>query len=98
MQSDTSVTITCGIQTTGIVTMAIKVLHNTCNMCIRDLPDMYPLIPQASGIHIRQIPHVPTITCNTFTPQDERNSEGYISDIALSFILQGHYNDVALAI
>ena len=46
-------------------------IHNTCNMAIRDLPDMYTLIPRAcgprtSGIHIRQIPHghVTTITCN----------------------------------
>ena len=37
-------------------------IHNGCNMAIRDLPDMYALIPRAcgpraSGIHIRQIPH-----------------------------------------
>ena len=55
-------TITCGIQPTGVVTMAMEVLHNTCNMCICDLPDMYALSPQAFGplalgIHIRQIPH-----------------------------------------
>ena len=39
-------------------------IHNSCNMAIRDLPDMYTLIPRASGIHIRQIPHghVTTIT------------------------------------
>ena len=42
--------------------MAMKVLHNTCNMCISDLPDMNALIPLAcssrgSGMHIRQIPH-----------------------------------------
>ena len=30
-------TITCGIQPTSAVTMAMKVLHNICNMCIRDL-------------------------------------------------------------
>ena len=65
-------TITSGIQATGVVTMAMEVLHNTCNMCICDLPDMYALIPQAcspwsSGIHIRQIPHahVTTITYHT---------------------------------
>ena len=41
-----------------------EVLHITCNMCTRDLPDMYALSPRASGIHIRQIPraHVTTIT------------------------------------
>ena len=42
------------------VTMAMKVLDNSCNMCIRDLPntwspDMYAPSPQASGILIRQI-------------------------------------------
>ena len=31
-------------------------VHNSCNMYIRDLPDMYALSPRASGIHIRQIP------------------------------------------
>ena len=48
-----------------------EVIHNTCNMCARDLPDMYALSPwacgpRASGIHIRQTPraHVTTITCN----------------------------------
>ena len=69
-------TITCGFQTTGVVTMAMKVLHNTCKMCIRDLPVMNALIPQAcdpwaSRIHIKEIPHahVITIACNTFTPK-----------------------------
>ena len=45
-------------------------------MAIRDLPDMYALSPQAcdpqaSGIHIRQIPHghVLTITCTTLRGQ-----------------------------
>ena len=33
-----------------------EVIHITCNMCSRDLPDMYALSPRASGIHIRQIP------------------------------------------
>ena len=27
----------CDIQPTGVVTMAMEVLHNTCNMCIHDL-------------------------------------------------------------
>ena len=53
---------TCGIQCTSVVTMAMKVLHNTCNMCTCDLPDMNALIswacsPWALNIHIRQIPH-----------------------------------------
>ena len=37
-------------------------LHKTCNMCIHDLPDMNALLLRASGIHIRQIPHVHVIT------------------------------------
>ena len=36
-------TITCGSQPTGVVTMAMKVTYNTCNMCICDLPDMHAL-------------------------------------------------------
>ena len=50
----TSETITCGIQLTGVVTMAMKVLHNTCKICIHDLSDMNALIPRALGVHIRQ--------------------------------------------
>jgi len=44
--------------------MHMEVLHISCNMCTRDLPDMYALSPWALGIHIRQIPHahVTTIT------------------------------------
>ena len=38
-------TITCGIQPTGVYTMAMKVLHNTCNMCVHNMPDMNALIP-----------------------------------------------------
>ena len=39
-------------------------IHITCNMGSRDLPDMYALSPRASAIHIRQIPpaHVTTYT------------------------------------
>ena len=39
-------------------------IHITCNMGRRDLPDIYALSPRASGIHIRQIPpaHVTTFT------------------------------------
>ena len=41
--------------------MVPEVIHITCNMGSRDLPDMYALSPQACGlwalgIHIRQIP------------------------------------------
>jgi len=44
--------------------MHMEVLHISCNMCTRDLLDMYALSPRALGIHIRQIPraHVTTIT------------------------------------
>ena len=42
-------------------------LHISCNMCTRDLSDMYARSPRAEGIHIRQIPraHATTYTCNT---------------------------------
>ena len=33
-----------------------EVLHNSCNTGTRGLPDMSTLSPQASGVHIRQIP------------------------------------------
>ena len=54
-------TITCGIQPTGTLTMAMEVLHNTCNMYICNLSNMNAVIPQASGIHIRQIPYAYTL-------------------------------------
>ena len=42
-------------------------LHISCNIGTRDLPDMYALSPRALGIHIRQITraYVTTITCNS---------------------------------
>ena len=52
----------------------MEVLHNSCNMCTRVLPDMYALIPRAcgprdSGVHIRQNTrvHVTTIKCSLAT-------------------------------
>ena len=36
-------TITYGIQPTNVVTMVMKVLQNSCNMCTLDLTDMYAL-------------------------------------------------------
>ena len=54
--SQTSVTITCGIQPAGVVTMVKKVLHNTCDMYICDLPDANAFI-SGIAIHIKQIPH-----------------------------------------
>ena len=55
----TSVIINCGIQPTDVVTMAMEMLHNTCNMCICDFPDM-------NVLGLWQIPyaHVITITCS----------------------------------
>ena len=46
-----------------------EVLHISCNMGTRDLPDMYTRSPLALGIHIRQITcaHVITIKCLTST-------------------------------
>ena len=48
-------------------------LHISCNIGTRDLPDMYALSPRALGIHIRQITraYVTTITCMlaTHTPK-----------------------------
>ena len=57
-----------------------KVIHNTCNMAIRDLPDMYTLSPRACGpralgIHIRQILHGHFITI-TYIPMCGRIKEG----------------------
>ena len=59
-------------------------LHNTCNICIHDLPDMYicpqplGLWPSGFGIHIRQIlhAHVATITCTGYLIQ--KNGQPYI--------------------
>ena len=51
-------------------------LHNSCNMGTRGLPDMYTLCPRAcspraSGVHIRQttLARVTTIKCNTLRGQ-----------------------------
>ena len=48
----------------------MEVLHNSCNMCTRVMPNLYNLIPRAcgprdSGVHIRQNTHVhvTTIKC-----------------------------------
>ena len=66
-------TITCGLYTGNVfIATEVLVLHNTCNMCIHDLPDMYALIPWAcgpwaSGIHIRLIPHVHVTTITYIT-------------------------------
>jgi len=45
----------------------MEVLHITCNICTRDLPDMYALSSRALGIRNRQILHAHvTITYPTF--------------------------------
>ena len=36
-------TITCGIQPTGVVTIAMKVLHNNCKLYFHELLDMNAL-------------------------------------------------------
>ena len=49
--------------------MAMNVLHNTCNTCICDLPDMYAFSPQTAILEPRHTyqanphAHVRTITC-----------------------------------
>ena len=47
-----------------------EVLHNSCNITTRDLPDMYVLSPQALSIHIRQITHAHVTTINYMTDQE----------------------------
>ena len=85
----TNVTITCGIQPTGIVTMVMEVLHNSCNMCIHDLPDMYALNPCASGIHIRSC-YILQLPYNGNCPQKKKftnfmNLEAFVN-VFLHFI------------
>ena len=46
-----SMKITCSIQLTGVVTMEIEVLHNTCDTCTCNFPDMYGWRLH-EGIHI----------------------------------------------
>ena len=52
----------------NLIFRVLEVIHITCNMGSRDLPDMYAVSPRASGIHIRQIPsaHVTTYTYTQF--------------------------------
>ena len=46
----------------------MEVLHNSCNMGTRDLPEMYAcrprLCPQTLGIHFRRITHAHVTTIN----------------------------------
>ena len=44
-------TITCGILPTGVVTMAIKVLHNRCNTCTLDKTGICLHLPSIWCIH-----------------------------------------------
>ena len=58
LKAQKGVTITSGIQRTGIVTIAMVVLCNSCNTCSHDLhvqlPDMYALRPVTFG-HTSQL-------------------------------------------
>ena len=46
-------------------------VHNSCNVCTRGLPDMYTLSPRALGVHIRQTTRV-HVTTITYTPRSMR--------------------------
>ena len=54
--------ITCTFQSTGVVTMVMEVLHNSCNMCTCDLPDNVVI---ALGMNVRQIAHAHLTTIST---------------------------------
>ena len=51
--TQTSVMITQCIQPTSIITMAMKVFHNTCNICIRDLLDKHAEVQMLLTIRIQ---------------------------------------------
>ena len=65
-----NVTIICGIQPIGVVTMAMKVLHNTFNMWFHDLPDMYVKEPEiysgALHLHICTYQVNPSCLCYNY--------------------------------
>ena len=62
-------TITCGIQPTNIVTMVMKVLHNSCNMYTFDFTDMVVWEKLVVGnIHKKKI-HGKKIFVSNFHPQ-----------------------------
>ena len=56
-----SMTFTCGIQPTKVVTLAMKVLKSKCNICTLDLTDVYPLALGPMAIVLMHT-HVTTIT------------------------------------
>jgi len=86
----------------------MEVLNISCNMCTRDLPDMYALSPracgpQALGIHIWQIPrtHVTTITyiyiyTHTHTDTYIYNVYMYICIYVYMYVCIGASNQVFL--
>ena len=49
---------TSGIQPIGVVTMDMQVLHNSCNMCAHNLPDVYALSPWDLAVNINNIPMI----------------------------------------
>ena len=56
-------TITCVIQPTNVVTMVMKVLHNSCHMCTLDSTDMYVLTLRPTALvpeHTYQSNHLCT--------------------------------------
>ena len=57
--TQTSVMITRCIQPTSIITIAMKVFHNTCNICIRDLLDKHAEVQRSLAIRIRHTYSVP---------------------------------------
>ena len=65
--SRVSVTITCGIQPTNVVTMAMEALCNSCNMCTLDVTDMHALTLSTVALflmHTCQLSHL--YTCNNY--------------------------------
>ena len=85
-------TVTCGIQPTGIVTMAMEVLHSSYNMCIHDLPDILTIM-QTLGIHIRQILHAHvTIITHIYVPYSQKTSNTPIfKDFKNLFLISKFY-------
>ena len=63
-------TITYGIQPATVATIVMKVLHNSCNMCILELTDMYALTLRPAAlmlVHTYQSIH--SCTCYNYNMQ-----------------------------
>ena len=89
-----SVTITCGIQPTDVVTVAMEVLHNSCNMCSCDLPDMYPLVPLALDICTYQVN--PSCTCYNHYINHVLHKLNYCESTAIGIDVQRCHKKVTL--